>query len=331
MENSSILLKGNGDFTADQFLEVMQGENEAHLLLSLGLTTAPGCNMRCIYCYNEGGSREAGQPIKERMTRKDYEKAIREAAALGAQSVIMVGVGETIMDKHFRRLVEFTSAHGMIPLIFTNGVLLDKDMAHFLFQHQASIYLALDSIREETFDLITRSTGFFPKVLQGIDNCLEAGFGKVTTRNGHQVTDFAVNTMVMKMNVDQLKEIEDFCQEKNMLFTCRFPEKLGTAQELWNVLISPHQEEESKMRQLAEKHSLGNEVFRTDLGCLFWIVGLLLGVDGQARLCYSLNQKIDFGNIKKESMREIIIKKRLYYPHKDDFFCPIHTEMAVQG
>src|ERR1035437_3367954 len=104
MEDSFILLRGNGDFTAEQFLEVIKGEDESHLLLSLGLTTAPGCNMRCIYCYNEGGSREAGNPIRERMTLKDYGKAIREAAALGAESVIMVGVGETMMDKHFRRL-----------------------------------------------------------------------------------------------------------------------------------------------------------------------------------------------------------------------------------
>jgi MoaA/NifB/PqqE/SkfB family radical SAM enzyme len=329
MENRSVLLKGNGDFTAEQFLKVMQGDDDSHQLLSLGLTTAPGCNMRCIYCYNEGGSREAGQPVRERMTRKDYEKAIREAAVLGAQSVIIVGIGETMMDKHFRRLVEFTSTQGMIPLIFTNGVLLDKDMSRFLFQHQASIYLALDSIREETFNLITRSTGFFTKVLQGIDNCLETGFGKVTTRNGHKVTDFAVNTMVMKMNVDQLEEIEAFCREKNMLFTCRFPEKLGTAQYLWDDLISPNPDEEARIKQLAEKHSGGNEVFRTDLGCLFWIVGLLLGADGRARLCYSLNQRIDFGNIKKESLREIIIKKRLYYPHHDDSFCPIHLEIAV--
>ncbi len=330
MESSSILLKGNGDFAVEQFLTVVEGKDEAHQLLSLGLTTSPGCNMRCIYCYNEGGRREAGQPIEERMTLEDYEKAIGEAAALGAQSVIMVGVGETMMEKHFRRLIELTNARGMIPLIFTNGTLLDKEMARFLFQHQASIYLALDSTREETFNLITRSEGFFPKVLQGIDNCLEAGFGKVTMRNGHQVTDFAVNTMVMKVNVDQLGEIEALCREKNLLFTCRFPEKLGTAQELWEELIVTHPDEEAIMRELAALYSLGNEVFRTDLGCLFWIVGLLLGVDGKARLCYSLNQRIEFGNIKEDSLREIIRKKRLLYPYRDDSFCPLHQE-AVSG
>jgi MoaA/NifB/PqqE/SkfB family radical SAM enzyme len=331
MESSPILLKGNGDFTAEQYLEVLRGEDESHLLLSLGLTTAPGCNMRCIYCYNEGGKLEAGRPAPGHMTLKDYGKAIREAAALGAQSVIMVGVGETMMDKNFRRIVELVSAEGMIPLIFTNGTQLDGEAAQFLFKHQTSIYLALDSTREETFNTITRSEGFFGQVLQGIEHCLEAGFGKVTTRNGHQVTDFAVNTMVMKLNAAHLQEIEEFCREKDLLFTCRFPEKLGTAQELWEMLISPNQEEEAGMRQLAERHSLGSEVFRTELGCLFWTVGLLLGVDGRARLCYSLNQKMDFGNIKKESMRDIIRKKRLYYPHKDDSFCPIHLEMAPPG
>lgn len=329
MENSPILLKGNGDFTAEQFLEVMQGQDDAHQLLSLGLTTAPGCNMRCVYCYNDGGSREAGNPIRGRMTLKDYEKSIRQAAALGAQSVIMVGVGETMMDKHFRKIVELTSARGMIPLIFTNGALLDRDTADFLYQCQATIYLALDSIREETFNLITRSEGFFADVMRGIDNCLAAGFGKITTRNGHQVTDFAVNTMVMKLNVDQIAEIEEFCRAKNMLFTCRFPEKIGTAADLWDVLIAPQPEEEVRMRELAKQHSLGNEVFSTDFGCLFWIVGVLLGVDGQARLCYSLNQRINLGNIKTESLREIISKKRSSYPHNADSFCPIHLDTTI--
>jgi MoaA/NifB/PqqE/SkfB family radical SAM enzyme len=331
MESDFILLRGNGDFSAEQFLEVMRGDDESHLLLSLGLTTAPGCNMRCVYCYNEEGKREAGRPVTGRMTLKDYRKAIKEAAALGAQSVIMVGVGETMMDKHFRSIVELTSSQGLIPLIFTNGTLLDKDMANFLFKQQATIYLALDSTREEIFNLITRSEGFFDQVMRGIDYCLEAGFGEITSRNGYQVTDFAVNTMVMKLNAGHLQEIEEFCRKKKLLFTCRFPERLGTAQELWDILISPDREEELKMRQLAEKYSLGNEVFRTDLGCLFWTVGLLLGVDGQARLCYSLNQRSDLGNIKRESMLEIIRRKRLYYPHQEDSFCPIHLETAVQG
>ena len=327
MNKISILLKGNGDFTESQFLEVMKAENEQHLMLSLGLTTGPGCNMRCVYCYNEGGSKEAGMVIEDRMTWDDYEKAIKESAVIGAQSVILVGVGETMMDKDFKKIIELSRDQGMIPLIFTNGSMMDKEIARFLFNNQVTIYLALDSTREAVFNQITQARGVFPKVMRGIENCLEAGFGKITSRNGHQVTDFAINAMVMKSNIDHLEEIEQFCRDRDILFTCRFPEKLGAAPDYWKSLIAATPEEEARLRKAAEKYSLGGEVFRTEHGCLFWITGVLLGSDGQARLCYSLNNKKDFGNIKKDGMRDIILKKHDIYPPQKNFFCPIHAEL----
>ncbi|MDY7037493.1 MAG: radical SAM protein, partial [Thermodesulfobacteriota bacterium] len=305
-------------------------ENEQHLMLSLGLTTGPGCNLRCVYCYNEGGSKEAGKGIEDRMSWDDYEKAIKESAAIGAQSVVLVGVGETMMDKDFKKIIELSRGQGMIPLIFTNGSMIDKKMARFLFNNQVTIYLALDSTREAIFNLITQAKGEFPKVMRGIENCLEAGFGKITSRNGHQVTDFAINTMVMKSNIDHLEEIEQFCKDRDILFTCRFPEKLGAALDYWKSLIAATPEEEARLRKAAEKYSLGGEVFRTEHGCLFWITGVLLGSNGQARLCYSLNNKKDFGNIKKDSMRDIILKKHDIYPSHKDFFCPIHAELEQE-
>jgi len=327
MDNGRVLLRGNGDFTAEQYREVMQAENENRLMLSLGLTTAPGCNMRCIYCYSGGGLKEADKVIAGHMTVDDYAKAIRESAEIGAQSVIIVGIGETLMDKNFARIIELTSESGMFPLVFTNGTLVDKQMARFLFKHRTSIYLALDSTREEVFNQITNSKGMFPRVMRGIDNCLEAGFGAITSRNGHRVTDFAVNTMVMKLNVDHLGEIENYCRDKNILFTCRFPEKLGTALHYWKDLITATPEEEAKLREEAAKHSLGSEVFRTEYGCLFWIAGVLLGIDGEARLCYSLNNEKYFGNIKRDSMLNIIRRKNEVYPPRRDYFCPIHAEL----
>jgi len=331
MVDRSILLKGNGDFTAEQVMTVVKGDDPSLQLLSLGLTTAPGCNMDCIYCYNAGGTLEAGRETPYTMTWKDYDKAIREAAVLGAQSVIIVGVGETLMDENWRPIVQLTREQGMIPLIFTNGSLLDKDTCRFLFQYQASIYLSLESVREETFNLITRTKGLFPRVMEGIDNCLEAGFGSINTHNGYQVSDFGINAMIMKANIDELAEMEAFCQRKNILFTSRLPEKLGTAVTLWDDLISPSPEEAERMRKLSEKYSHGSEIFRTDFGCLFWVVGVLLGADGNARLCYSLNQKIELGNIKEVGIQEMIDKRRKHYPFNNNYFCPIHSEMAAQS
>ena len=327
MNTINILLRGNGDFTPEQYQEAIRADNQKHLMLSLGLTTGPGCNMKCVFCYSDGGTKEAGKQINDYMTLADFEKAIRESAALGAQSAIIVGIGETMMDKNFHKIIELVDDHGMLPLIFTNGTLLDKDMARFLFNHHTTVYLSLNSLQEDTYDQITQSKGLFPRVIKGIDNCLEAGFGKTTTRNGHQVTDFAINLMVMKKNLDQMDSIKQFSEKKGILFTCRLPERLGTARDTWLKYIASTPEDELRLKEVAITHSFGGEVFRTDYGCLFWAAGVLLGVDGKARLCYSLNNKKDFGNIKTDSMKEIIKKKNETYPSKREFFCPIHAEL----
>jgi MoaA/NifB/PqqE/SkfB family radical SAM enzyme len=326
--NKQILLRGNGDFTKEQFEQVLKADNEKHMMLSLGLTTSPGCNMRCVFCYSDSGTREAGNEISELMDLKDFEKAISESAKLGAQSAILVGIGETLMDKRIRQIIEMISAKGMYPLVFTNGTLLDKDMVKFLRRNHTTIYLSLNAVKEDVFEKISGSKGLFPRVIGGINNCLEEGFGQITERNGHKVTDFAVNTMVMKENVDNIDEIKEFCNRKNILFTCRLPEKLGTAKESWNAMIAGSPEDEEKIKNIAMKHSLGGEVFRTDYGCLFWVAGVLLGVDGKARLCYSLNNRKDFGNIKTDTMLEIIKKKNCVYKPRKDYFCPIHAEMV---
>ncbi|OGO21136.1 MAG: hypothetical protein A2144_01985 [Chloroflexi bacterium RBG_16_50_9] len=328
INNSQVLLRGNGDFTIAQYEEVMRADDERHLMLSLGLTTGPGCNMRCIYCYTSGGCKEAGHDTGASMTLSDYEKAIRDSAALGAESAIIVGVGETMLDKKLRKIIEMISREGMYPLIFTNGTRLDRKTAQFLFDHNTTVYLSLDSTREDVFNRITASKGLFPKVMEGIDNCVAVGFGKITTRNGYQVTDFAINTMLMRANADHIEEIVQFCRDRNILFTCRLPEKLGTAPDYWQELIAVTPEEEEELRKIASRYSRGGEVFRTDFGCLFWVTGVLLGIDGQARLCYSLDNKENFGNIKQDSMKDIIRKKLKVYPARMDFFCPIHAELG---
>jgi len=328
INNLNVLLRGNGDFTCEQYEEVMRADNEQHLMLSLGLTTGPGCNMRCVYCYTEGGCKEAGRATTDQMTMADFEKAIRETAAMGGQSVILVGVGETMLDKKLPEIIETISGEGMYPLIFTNGSLLTKEWAKFLFDNKTTIYLSLDAVRQDLFDRITASEGLFPRVMEGIENCLEAGFGTLSENNGHYVTDFAVNAMIMRLNADHITEMEQFCRDRNILFTCRFPEKLGMAPEYWKEYIAETPEEEERLREIASKYSRGGEVFRTDYGCLFWVVGVLLGVDGKARLCYSLDNKKEFGNIKTDSMKDIIRKKLIAYPAGKEFFCPIHAEMG---
>ena len=71
--NKQILLRGNGDFTNEQFEQVLRANDEKHMMLSLGLTTSPGCNMRCVFCYSDSGTREAGNEIRKLMDLNDFD------------------------------------------------------------------------------------------------------------------------------------------------------------------------------------------------------------------------------------------------------------------
>lgn len=143
---------------------------------------------------------------------------------------------------------------------------MDRETVRFLHRNQATIYLSLNSIKEDTFDRISRTHGLFSAVMKGIENCLEEGFGETTIRNGHRVTDFGVNTMTMKENVDHIEEIQRFCEDRNILFTARMPERLGTAKETWETQIAGGSDAEDLIKQVASEYYLGGEVFRTDHG-----------------------------------------------------------------
>ena len=71
------MLRGNGDFTKEQFEQALNAHDKNHMMLSLGLTTSPGCNMRCVFCYSDSGTKEAGNKINDIMTLKDFEKACK--------------------------------------------------------------------------------------------------------------------------------------------------------------------------------------------------------------------------------------------------------------
>jgi len=57
---------------------------------------------------------------------------------------------------------------------------------------------------------------------------------------------------------------------------------------------------------------------------------VLLGVDGKARLCYSLDNKEDFGNIKQDNMEDILRKKRQVYPPGKNSSAPSMPRWATR-
>jgi organic radical activating enzyme len=87
------------------------------------VTTA--CNQRCPGCY-----RGCDRPEHRGETRdiREIERDILELKDLRNCSMISISGGEPLLHPDIVRIVAFVKAHGMSPVLFTNGALLDRAM-----------------------------------------------------------------------------------------------------------------------------------------------------------------------------------------------------------
>ena len=144
MNRSQILLKGL-DLPLEQFKELKSGEIR-NLILDLG----KACNYKCMYCATS----EHKGVSKDNLTLDERKKVIRDAAGNGAKAVFFAGEGEPVLDKDFKKLVMFNSKLGVTTILYSNISLLNKEMVEFLYNHDVTLVIKIDSLRRDTYNLL---------------------------------------------------------------------------------------------------------------------------------------------------------------------------------
>lgn len=140
-------------------------------LLSMRTELTHACNYRCVYC-NEGLNQGRGLLLQLGLIKD----VICQVKDLGAVSVVIIGGGEPLLYPDFHHLVCFVCALDLIPVIFTNGSFLDRDIAAFLFNSNASVLVKLDSMREVVQDHLAGRSGAYKNSMSAISNLLNAGY-----------------------------------------------------------------------------------------------------------------------------------------------------------
>ncbi|HET8685738.1 MAG TPA: radical SAM protein, partial [Methanosarcina sp.] len=103
----------------------MYGAQEAHearnsnRLLAIRLETNKSCNLRCRYCYAQSGEDSA-----KVADFNNLKRIISEAKELGIRSVVVIGGGEPTLYPNFRDLTAYIDSLGIIPVVFSNTVLM---------------------------------------------------------------------------------------------------------------------------------------------------------------------------------------------------------------
>jgi MoaA/NifB/PqqE/SkfB family radical SAM enzyme len=171
--------------------------------------TAQCSKAHCIYCDSRPG---VGKKEKSEIVYSKLEKIIIAAKEYGLKWVYTCGLGEPLEDDKFLKLLElFHKLHVRISL-FTNGVLISKNIAQVLYKNDVGIILKLDTFNERHFDRILGKKGCARMIYKALDYLLEAGYGK----GGGIYTNLAFSIVPTRINLDDIVAVIKFAKSNNI-------------------------------------------------------------------------------------------------------------------
>jgi radical SAM protein with 4Fe4S-binding SPASM domain len=117
--------------------------------------TTAKCNLYCPMC-----PRETHKQPKEDMTDQIFERLVTGAAHT-AEHMMLIGLGEPLMDPRIFDRAEYCERHNISTLLSTNGTLLDERAAEKLLASSvAHITLSFDGASKETFEHYRKGARF---------------------------------------------------------------------------------------------------------------------------------------------------------------------------
>ncbi len=155
------------------------------------------CNLRCFFCHMEG------QPQSEYdLTADELERIVRAATEVGIRKVKLSG-GEPTLRRDTLEIVRRLRPHLEELSMTTNGALLTRLALPLRRAGLDRINVSLHTLRRETYRAIT-GVDALPKVLEGLDTALTAGF-----------TQVKINVVLLKgINEAEVWDLMDFAAGK---------------------------------------------------------------------------------------------------------------------
>ena len=267
----------------------MYGAKEAHRarnsnrLLAIRLETNKSCNLRCRYCYAQ-----SGEDLTKAADFNLLKRIISEAKELGIKSVVVIGGGEPTLYPEFRELITYIDSLGIVPVIFSNTILMTEELAKFLYEHNASVMGKLDSLKPETQDYLAGRKGAFQDIKKGLENLLKAGFSEPAETGKLRL---GVSFVSNKMNLGEIEDIWHFCRQNTIFPNMEILTPTGRANdELEDKLLTSEEIKEYKLRLLEiDRKYYGYDWLPytpiTASGCLQHLYSLYISIEGNVRPC----------------------------------------------
>ena len=141
---------------------------------SLRISVTDRCNIRCQYCMPDGPLQFL--PKQHLLTYEEIAKFCLLMTTLGVTRMRLTG-GEPLVRGELHKLIELLRKNPEVEsiAITTNGMLLDQQVAALKSAGLDQINISLDTLRAETFRLLSRRDGI-DRVLAGIEAAIAHGY-----------------------------------------------------------------------------------------------------------------------------------------------------------
>ena len=157
------------------------------------------CNLNCLHCHQDSHS----ILNQSELTTSQALKVVDNMADAGI-SILTFSGGEPLMRPDLYEVAKYASDRGIFCSIATNGILITQEVPEKLYRADIkSVEIGLDGVNAKTHDFLRNTPGSFDATIEGIKNCVE--FGKFH--------DIAIATTLNKMNVKEIPQIIDLCEE----------------------------------------------------------------------------------------------------------------------
>lgn len=187
-------------------------------MIHLVAETTNICNHDCEYCYTVeyvlSNSKYHVRKLPGELKIEERLKLIDQAAELGAVTYDVVGAGEPTIDPHLLTQIEYARDKGMIPVVFTNGYVLNEEMIERFWNAKASVVVKWHSKDWAKHDEMVRKTGAGERRDHALKLLMERGFNKTTP------TRLAMDNIIYQKTIEEIPNWLRYCRNNNIFMVC---------------------------------------------------------------------------------------------------------------
>lgn len=280
--------------------ELKKAEANNKMLL-IDIETSNKCNLNCKYCFRDiYGTKEA---LEKELALDKRLQLIREAKSLGCETIKITGAGEPFADPNIWPMIECANSLGMWVMIFTNGSLIDKNIAKKLTKLNVSLIVKCNSFDEDTEDFMVGVNGYAKKRTAAINYLIEEGFNKTKpTRLGRDL-------VIANMNKEEVYDALRWCRKNNVFPLFRPLMPIGAARKLTDWMISKEETKAiyEKARDI-DKQEFGLDYpltlpYMGGVWCRQLHYAIYVNILGEAYACTGSKKLL--GNFKEQSLESI--------------------------